>query len=47
MLADESLTWSPWFRIIADKFLPQWWEDLETTLKTDKFVDVETIHRVL
>jgi farnesyl-diphosphate farnesyltransferase len=37
--------WSPWFRIIADKFLVHWWSDLKTTISTDKFVDYTTIHR--
>lgn len=45
MLPDTGLLWSPWFRIIAEKFLPKWWENLRTTLTTDTFVDVETIHR--
>jgi len=41
------LKWSPWFRIIAEKFLTKWWADLEDTLTTDKHVDLHTIHRVL
>jgi len=41
----SGLLWSPWFRIIAEKFLPYWWEDLETTLNSDEFVDYQTIHR--
>eukprot|EP01041_Mallomonas_annulata_P003323 gene3323-6577_t len=42
---NSGLLWSPWFRIIAEHFLPHWWEDLDITLKTDKFVDKETIYR--
>jgi farnesyl-diphosphate farnesyltransferase len=42
---DSSLKWSPWFRIIAEKFLPVWWNDLKETLTTDRFVDVSTIYR--
>jgi len=37
--------WSPWFRIIADRLLDQWWQDLDTALATDKYVDVSSIHR--
>lgn len=47
MHEESSLKWSPWFRIIAERFLPMWWEDLGMTLGTDKHEDVETIHRVL
>jgi len=43
----SGLKWSPWFRIIVDKFVDDWWADLDVTLSTDKFVDVKTIHRVL
>jgi len=32
MLADPALSWSPWFRIIADKFLGQWWGELDALL---------------
>jgi len=41
----SGLRWSPWFRIIAEHFLPHWWSDLNVTLTTDKFVDKETIYR--
>ncbi|KAK3244026.1 hypothetical protein CYMTET_46346 [Cymbomonas tetramitiformis] len=47
MHVDSGLKWSPWFRIIAEKFLYEWWESLETALTTDKFVDNTTIHHVL
>jgi len=41
----SELLWSPWFRIIVQRFLaPLWWEDLKTTLTTDRFVDGK-IHR--
>lgn len=42
---DSGLLWSPWFRIIAEKFLVHWWNDLDRTLKSDDFVDYETIYR--
>lgn len=45
MLKDPSLKWSPWFRIIVDKFLIFWWADLTRTLNTDSFHDYHTIHR--
>ena len=43
----SGLRWSPWFRIIAEKFLYQWWGDLDAALGTDKYVDVKTIHKVM
>lgn len=45
MTPGNGLLWSPWFRIIAEKFLVHWWKDLDATLTTDRFVDVKTIHR--
>jgi isopentenyl-diphosphate delta-isomerase len=43
----SGLRWSPWFRIIAERFLHEWWADLDAALTTDKYVDVETIHKVM
>lgn len=37
--------WSPWFRVIAERFLHTWWGDLEVALTTDKYVDTVSIHR--
>lgn len=37
--------WSPWFRIIAARFLKTWWQDLDVALTTDKYVDCKSIHR--
>jgi len=37
--------WSPWFRIIAGRFLDSWWQDLDAALKTNKHVDTVSIHR--
>merc|ERR1712070_206917 len=45
MMANSSLLWSPWFRIIAERFLAPWWDDLEAAITTGKFVDIDTIHR--
>jgi len=42
--ADPPYKWSPWFRIIVDKFLIDWWRDLPRTLNTNDFVDWQTIH---
>jgi len=44
-LSAELPLWSPWFRIIAEKIMDKWWEDLDAALATDKYVDTETIHR--
>lgn len=41
----SGLLWSPWFRIIAEQFLPYWWKDLGKTLTTDVCVDWKNIHR--
>lgn len=48
MMAPKSgLLWSPWFRIIAEKFLDRWWDDLDVTLSSDAFVDKDTIHKIM
>jgi len=47
MLDDENLLFSPWFRLIAQKWLiPKggWWDDLNETMTTDKFCDFKNIH---
>ena len=41
----SGLLWSPWFRIIAEQFLPHWWADLNKTLTTNAYTDFKTIHR--
>ena len=43
----SGLRWSPWFRIIAERFLHEWWADLDAALTSDKYVDVNTIHKVM
>ena len=45
MEQNSGFLWSPWFRIIAKKFLRKWWENLEITLNTDIFVDKDKIFR--
>lgn len=45
MKPESGLLWSPWFRIIVERFLPAWWADLDETLGTDRHVDVRRIHR--
>jgi len=37
--------WSPWFRVIAERFLYTWWQDLDAAITTNKYVDVSGIHR--
>ena len=46
MMADPSLLWSPWFRLITSELLvgKGWWADLNATLTTDKFLDTKTIY---
>ena len=46
MKPSSGLLWSPWFRIIAEKFLlPHWWKDLNITMNTNTFVDLVNIHK--
>jgi len=55
MFNDDTLLFSPWFRLIAQKWMMGnkksstekggWWDDLERTMNTDDFCDYETIHR--
>ena len=42
----SGLKWTPWFRIIAQNFLFDWWRDLDRVLSSDAFVDLKTIHRL-
>ena len=48
LLNDTSLLFSPWFRLIVQKWLlPKvggWWDNLEETMTTDKHCDFTTIH---
>ena len=41
----SGLLWSPWFKIIVDKFLVKWWSNLDKTFTTDELVDLKTIHK--
>ena len=52
MMDDTSLLFSPWFRIIAKKWVMGenkdkggWWNNLQETMGTDKHCDFEVIHR--
>ena len=45
MKKDSGMLWSPWFRIIVEKFLIHWWQDLSVTLNTNQFTDYKTIYR--
>lgn len=52
MMNDPSLLFSPWFRIICQRWLvtdsttgADWWKNLTTAMNTDKLCDYETIHR--
>jgi len=44
-LAKSMPLWSPWFRVIAERFLHTWWQDLDTAITTNKYLDVSSIHR--
>ncbi len=46
MDAGSGLSWSPWFRIIAQHLLPAWWGDLQGALGGSKHDDFGTIHRL-
>lgn len=45
MFADPTLKWSPWFKLIAQHLLPVWWDNIDEALSSDRFVELETIHR--
>ncbi|EED96177.1 isopentenyl-dephosphate delta-isomerase-like protein, partial [Thalassiosira pseudonana CCMP1335] len=48
MFDDSSLLFSPWFRIIAYRWMigdKGWWNDLERTMTTYDFCDFESLHR--
>jgi len=53
MFADKDLLFSPWFRLIANRWMigggekgkGGWWDDLDRTMNTDDFCDYENIHR--
>ncbi len=54
MMDDPDLLFSPWFRIITQKWvlgnetngtkIKGWWDDLSLTMNTDTFVDVSNVH---
>jgi isopentenyl-diphosphate delta-isomerase len=44
MLNDPTLLFSPWFRLIVQKWLLTWWSDLDQAMHTDAFCDYERIH---
>jgi len=52
MFDDKKLLFSPWFRIIVNKWVigtnegkKGWWDDLTVTMTTDTFCDYTTVHR--
>ena len=42
---DAMPLWSPWFEIIAGKFLRTWWEDLDGVVAGTRCADYASIHR--
>lgn len=45
MKPESGLLWSPWFRIIVERFLVHWWADLDATFSSDSHTDYAKIHR--
>jgi hypothetical protein len=43
MMASPDLLFSPWFRIITNRWLNTWWSELNVTMTTDKHCDYTTI----
>ena len=43
-MADPKVLFSPWFRLILQKWLKTWWKDLNETMQTDKHCDFVNIH---
>jgi isopentenyl-diphosphate delta-isomerase type 1 len=44
-MADPKVLFSPWFRLILQKWLKTWWKDLNETMQTDTHCDFVNIHR--
>eukprot|EP00892_Ulva_mutabilis_P011440 jgi/Ulvmu1/8669/UM047_0007.1 len=45
MNPENGLRWSPWFRIIAQNFLYEWWEDVDGVI-AGKHADWDSIHKL-
>ena len=43
----SGLAWSPWFRIIADRWLPGWWDNLDGVLERGEGAEWGKVHRVM
>jgi isopentenyl-diphosphate delta-isomerase len=43
----SGLAWSPWFRIIAARWLPTWWDNLDGVLERGEGADWGAVHRVM
>lgn len=43
--SSEDNLWSPWFRIIVERFAREWWLNLNDAISTDKYMDTVNIHR--
>ena len=46
MKPTSGLLWSPWFRILANHFLEDWWQDIDKTIQTNDHVDLNKVHRI-
>jgi isopentenyl-diphosphate Delta-isomerase len=46
----SGLLWSPWFRIIAEKFLSKWWSDADSILSGEspkKHLETDKVHKIM
>lgn len=46
MMQDSSLKFTPWFKIICDKFLFTWWDSMIKGENLDKHRDTATVHKM-
>lgn len=47
MMADSNLLFTPWFKIICEKFLFQWWDSMVSGEGLEKHRDLATVHNML
>ncbi len=47
MRPESDLKWSPWFRIIAEHFLEEWWSDLDAILTGQRDALDLKVHKIM
>ena len=47
MMQDPNLKFTPWFKLIVERFLYQWWDALLAGQDLEQFKDPETVHNLL